>query len=325
MRGLVLSFLSLVLGFVCATGCNVDVDQVVQQLEDAANQRSGTGASGGRAVLADDDTISIAAFNIQVFGQSKLGKPDVMEVLSNVVRQFDVIAVQELRSAEQNVIPEWLEMINADGSRYDGLVGPRLGRTNMKEQYVYLYNTETVEMIPGSHYTVNDPEEVFHRAPLVASFQTKVASGENPFTFTLVNIHTSPDEVDWELDALGDTMHQIQQANPNEDDVIVLGDLNVDYRNMGRLAQIPNVHWIVNEEPTNTRKTATYDNIVFDKVQTNEYVGSWGILDLESQFGLTLDEALDVSDHLPVWAAFTATEQPSGTGPVASHPAATRR
>lgn len=323
MRGLILSFLSLVLGFICATGCNVDT--VLQQLEKAADRQAGPRGSTGHAVLTDDDTISIATFNIQVFGQSKLGKPDVMEVLTDVVRQFDVIAIQELRSAEQNVIPDWLKMINADGSRYDGLVGPRLGRTNMKEQYVYLYNTETVEMIPSSHYTVNDPEEIFHRAPLVASFQTKVASGKDPFTFTLVNIHTSPDEVDWELDALGDVMDMIQRTNPAEDDVIVLGDLNVDYRKMGQLAKIPNVHWVVNLEPTNTRKTATYDNIVFDKVQTNEFVGSWGIMDLESQFGLTHEEALQVSDHLPVWAVYTATEQPAGTGPIAIQSTATRR
>lgn len=325
MRGLLLSFLSLLLGFICATGCNVDVDTVLQQLDKASDRPTRTGGSGGQAVLTDDDTISIATFNIQVFGQSKLGKPDVMEILTDVVRQFDVIAIQELRSAEQNVIPDWLELINADGSRYDGLVGPRLGRTVMKEQYVYLYNTETVEMIPDSHYTVNDPEEIFHRAPLVASFQTKVASGQDPFTFTLVNIHTSPDEVDWELDALGDVMHMIQRANPDEDDVIVLGDLNVDYRKMGRLAEIPNVHWLVNLEPTNTRKTATYDNIVFDRVQTNEYTGTWGILDLEAQYGLSREEALQISDHLPVWGIFTAVEQLAGAGPVASRPTAAHR
>lgn len=325
MRGLILSFLSLLLGFIAATGCNVDVDTVMQQLDEAADNQASRGGSAGHVALSDDDTISIATFNIQVFGQSKLGKSEVMEVLTETVRQFDVVAVQELRSAEQNVIPEWLEMINADGSRYDGLVGPRLGRTNMKEQYVYLYDTETIEMVPGSHYTVSDPDEVFHRAPLVASFQTKVAADEDPFTFTLVNTHTSPDEVEWELDALGDTLQSVQQANPDEDDVIVLGDLNVDPHNMGRLGQVPNVFWVVNEEPTNTRKTEVYDNIVFDRVRTNEYIGSGGVFDLESEYGLSREEALQVSDHLPVWAGFTATERAADAGPVAVQPTASRR
>ena len=41
-------------------------------------------------------------------------------------------------------------------------------------------------------------------------------------------------------------------------------------------------------------------------------------MSLTDEFGLTLDQALDVSDHLPVWAEFRAYE---GTpGPIAAHP-----
>jgi hypothetical protein len=46
----------------------------------------------------EGDTIKVASFNIQVFGTSKLGKPEVMDVLAKVVRRFDVVAIQEVRS-----------------------------------------------------------------------------------------------------------------------------------------------------------------------------------------------------------------------------------
>ena len=40
-----------------------------------------------------NDAVSIASFNIQVFGSSKMKKPRVMDVLVRVVRRFDVVAI----------------------------------------------------------------------------------------------------------------------------------------------------------------------------------------------------------------------------------------
>ena len=43
-------------------------------------------------------TIRIASFNIQVFGESKADKPDVMAVLAETIRRFDIVAIQEVRA-----------------------------------------------------------------------------------------------------------------------------------------------------------------------------------------------------------------------------------
>ena len=59
---------------------------------------------------------------------------------------------------------------------------------------------------------------------------------------------------------------------------------------------------------TNTRRTKTYDNLIFQRTTTGEYTGRWGVLDLQNTYGLSLKQALEVSDHNPVWAAFTARE-----------------
>ena len=139
MRALILSSLAFLVGLFAATGCNVE--QMMEQLPEAGGPSTTT-----QAPLAGD-SIRIASFNIQVLGQSKMGKPEVMKTLTQVVKTFDVVAVQELRSAEQDVIPRWLEMINADGSQWASLVSERLGRTVSKEQYVFLYNTATVEFV----------------------------------------------------------------------------------------------------------------------------------------------------------------------------------
>ena len=206
MRAIVFSVLAFLVGLFAATGCNVE-----QILEQIPQQQTGsrTGAPADPA-----DTVRIASFNIQVLGQSKIAKPEVMQTLTDIVKRYDVVAVQELRSKEQDVIPRWLAMINADGSRWDALVGPRLGRTVSTEQYVFLFNTETVDFVPHSDYTINDPNDLLHREPYVASFRAKAAPGVEPFSFTLINIHTDPDETDEELDALAEVYEVVRQSNP---------------------------------------------------------------------------------------------------------------
>ena len=51
-----------------------------------------------------------------------------------------------------------------------------------------------------------------------------------------------------------------------------------------------------------------------------EFTGTCGVFDLMAEFGLSVDEALKVSDHLPVWAEFSVRES-TVVGPVARRPA----
>ncbi len=265
-----------------------------------------------------DRPIRIATFNIQVFGTSKLAKPEVMEVLARVVRRFDVVAVQEIRSTDQTVVPQFVQHINSQGAQYSFVIGPRLGRTSSKEQYAFLYDTTRIAVDPNTVYTVNDPADYLHREPLVARFQVRAAGSSVPFSFKLVNIHTDPDETDMELDALDDVFLAVQQDGSGEDDVVLLGDLNVDEYHLGQLGKLPGIAWVVTGTTTNTRRNAAYDNIIFHSGATSEYTGLWGVTDLATEYGLTLEQALAVSDHLPVWAEFSPVE--AVAGPMAVRP-----
>jgi hypothetical protein len=90
--------------------------------------------------------------------------------------------------------------------------------------------------------------------------------------------------------------------------VILLGDLNVDDLHMGGLATLSGVHWVISGVPTNVRGTKLYDNIVFHSGATGEFTGRAGVFDFMREYNLTMDEALEISDHLPVWAEFTVYE-----------------
>jgi exonuclease III len=253
-------------------------------------------------------SVRIASFNIQVFGTTKAAKPHVMDVLARIVRNFDIVAVQEIRSKDEDLLPNFVDLINATGSQYDYVIGQRLGRTSSKEQYAFIFDMATIEVDRTQLYTVADPDDLLHREPLVGWFRVRGPSPDQAFTFSLVNIHTDPDETDEELNVLDDVYRVVRDDGRQEDDVIILGDLNVDDRHLGELGQISGITWLISATPTNTRGTAQYDNIVFHRQATREFTGRGGVFDFLRQYNLSLEEALEVSDHLPIWAEFSAFE-----------------
>ena len=124
-------------------------------------------------------------------------------------------------------------------------------------------------------------------------------------------------------EAAGVSLMTIYNRFGNKDDVILLGDLNVDTAGLSELGRIPGVESIARDVKTNTRRTKTYDHILIDRTMTREYTGRFGVLDFQRDFGLSEEEALSVSDHQPVWAEFSAYEMP--LYPLASHPDQNRK
>lgn len=260
-------------------------------------------------VARNSNAIRIASFNIEVFGESKLADPGVSAALVDVVRRFDVVAIQEIRAQSVDLIPRFLEAVNAGGAHYHYVPGPRLGRSNSKEQYAYIYNRASVEVDPGSIYTVDDPDDLLHREPLVTSFRVRGPKPEAAFTFTLVNIHVDPDEVGRELNVLDDVYLAVQRDGRGEDDVILLGDFNADAGRLGQLGEISQLTPVITgKTPTNTLRTAQLDNIVITAHATTEFTGRAEVLDLVRDLNLTTQQAAAVSDHLPVWAEFSVFE-----------------
>lgn len=264
----------------------------------------------GAAVPAHQpgETVSIASFNIQVFGQSKLGKPRAMEILAEIVRKFDVVAIQEIRSSSQDVMPRFIELINSTGRTYDYIIGERIGNSVSKEQYAYVFDLQTIEVDRRYVYTVQDPDNLLHREPLVGWFRARGPESDESFTFTLVNVHTDPDIVEIEMSVMDDIYRVVRDDGRNEDDVIILGDFNADDQHFSELADVPGITWALSGIKTNTRQTKQYDNLIFHSRATSEFVGRAGVVDFMREFDLTLDQALEVSDHLPVWAEFSIYE-----------------
>lgn len=298
---------------------------IKEKLKEAVSQLMTKEAFTKAPPVSPNDAIKIASFNIQVFGEKKLANPGIVDVLVKVCRHFDVIAIQEVRSEQQNILPMFVQELNKDGSKYNFVIGPRLGRTASKEQYAFIFDTESIEVDRNQLYTLEDPDDLLHREPLVALFRVRGLPPEQAFTFKLVDIHTDPDEVAKELNVLDDAFYAIRDKDGiPEDDVIILGDLNSDDKHLGELGSIPNLGHVIADHATNTRGTHEYDNILFDSRATVEFTGRGGVFDYMREYNLSLDDALLVSDHLPVWAEFSVFEggRPPEVAGVGAGPAA---
>jgi endonuclease/exonuclease/phosphatase family metal-dependent hydrolase len=256
-----------------------------------------------RARQLPDDTITVATFNIQIFGRAKRGKPDVMAVLVDVVRKYDIIAIQEIKEASGETPPAFLEAINADGGPdYAMVVSPPTGATassSAKEQYAFYFNTETIESLDeGALYP--DPADAFVREPWVARF--RAAGGS--FSFVLLGVHTQPAAAVAEVGALHDAVTWARTRYAGEDDFIALGDFNAScsYASTAALDALAlrgaEYSWIVPDDAdTNlAASTCAYDRIVVTAATDGDYSGQWGV---DQAFTDTT-----VSDHWPVWAKF---------------------
>ncbi len=254
-------------------------------------------------------SVIIGAFNIQSFGPTKASRPHVMEKLVDIVRRYDLLAIQEYRNEDQTVIERFVEQINADGSQYGYIVGLREGHTSHKEQYAYLFDMAKFELT-SQPYSINDPQGTMHRPPLVASFRCKQAPENHGFTFTLLNVHVDPDIVEQELSALHAFMPAIFEQHAGEDDFLILGDFNTTERGIQNVRLVQNQLPLIRESwATKVRSQRSIDNIVIDGMRTSEYANQSGVLNVMQQYQLNAESALQISDHFPVWAVFSTVEQ----------------
>jgi deoxyribonuclease-1-like protein len=178
-------------------------------------------------------------------------------------------------------------------------------------------------------FTVGDYEDnLLQREPLVASFATRLHP-DSAFTFTLVNVHTTPEPasaLDQELAALAEVYREVRRTGRGEDDIIMLGDFNASDKKIlahPRLGRLPSVMPLVRDVYSNVRQNALYDNFMIHVPSTTEYLGRSGVYNFAQAIGISPSEAEQVSDHFPVWAEFSAYER-DYTGGIASRGTAAR-
>lgn len=255
---------------------------------------------------APGEVIRIGSFNLEVFGPTKAGKPEVLEVMGEIIRHFDIVAVQEIRDSGGTAVVALAGAVNSTGVSYDYVIGPREGRTSSKEQYVIFYNQATIEKLGTPYMFDEGTTDTFEREPYVAQFRVRGKA----LDFALVDIHTKPDDATSEISRLPEVMLDAVNRT-GEADVVCLGDFNADgsYYDETTFSETftPDTFiWLIDNsmDTTVAASSNTYDRFVTLKASDEDFTGNAGVyrFDLELQLGSLAPG--DVSDHFPVWAEF---------------------
>jgi deoxyribonuclease-1-like protein len=235
------------------------------------------------------NSITIASWNIENFGQAKANDPNRMQKIAKIMRNFDVIVVQEVSNVHEDDCPSQNCMLMTHALRwYLPDYSVRISNQIGDERYLILYD---------GNVTVNATFTLktnMTRTPYM--FRIEVGGTE----FNLVTTHTSPSKNTAELAELGTAFGDIVSSNASNP--ILLGDLNADcdYLTDGTPISLraAEYYWIIpNGADTTVGKTrCAYDRIIVNAASRGRFTGNWGVY--------TANVTDDLSDHYPVWAEF---------------------
>lgn len=275
--------------------------------------RVGFGPNGEFA----NQTIRIASFKLgskQQFGSAL----DIPSLAGDICSRFDLVAIQA-----DNIPADFLRRLSVaasqKGRQYELVEGPinrapLLGRDagqkagGATQQFAFLFDRNTIQMDDNKWYLVNDPDHILGNDPMVGWFRSKAARPEEAFTFSLANVSLAERRNDTELIFLGQLFREIRNDGRGEDDILLAGDFNAGNRGLEPIAHQNGFVWAIQNRPTNIQNTRQFDNVVFNQQATVEFLGQSDVVDFMRVYNLRMNDALAVSEHMPVWADFSIYE-----------------
>lgn len=266
-------------------------------------------AHGGATPPPVPTTIRIASYHLGHFDDAKLANRQIADVLMHLLPKFDLIAVQGVRGRNQGVLVRLVEQLNAaTGRNYSFATCPTQQRDAIEHYGAFLFDTARIDVDRRTVHFIEDRQGRFRCKPLMGAFRVHGPEPNQAFTFTLINVETDPDQPALELDLLAEAYRAVRDDGRHEDDIILLGDLESDDQHLGRLGKLLGVAPLLSGVPTTTRGTQLLDNVLLDRRATCEFTGRVEVVDVMREFELTMPAALELSEHLPIWAEFSAFE-----------------
>ena len=250
-----------------------------------------------------------------------------LELLADICRRYDAIAFQEISSADSTWLARLTDRMNSMGAQ--GMAGavqakPTTAGSAATTDYFYIsdrehnrgkatqsaivFNRSTLQLDQSQWYTVSDPDNLLSREPIVAWFRARGPATDKALTFTLVNLKIDADHPEQELAHLDKLFRAIRNDGRREDDVLIVGDFHAGDRDLQPIRKRAGLTWVVSNRPTDTKHQSQFDNLVFSEAATVEFTGRGGVFDFLRHYNLKLEQALNISEHVPVWAEFSIFE-----------------
>jgi hypothetical protein len=112
--------------------------------------------------------VRIGSFNLHQYGPEKVANTTVTKVTAEIINEFDLAVVQEITDVSCKAPYVLHEALNlASGSHpYSMTISERVGRSNIKEQYIFFNRLITSGVAVVNAYTYNDTrDDRFERPP----------------------------------------------------------------------------------------------------------------------------------------------------------------
>ena len=266
-------------------------------------------------------TIKIASWNIENFGKSKATDEQKMRAIAAILKNYDIIVVQEISNVKETSDPGCPRNENAcpghkdcdlikkalekylndeNGLHYRLVFSPQV----KDERYLFIYNPDKATLEESN--LVNDPGD---SKPICATnpaktgkmvrqpFKGRFKAGK--FDFVLLTVHTSPAKNVKELEGL--EYFYTETEKEVEPDIIILGDLNADCNYLKPSDHIvlknEGYIWTVSDDSDTTVSgtDCAYDRFIFKSPTAEDFTGNWGVYK---------EITADISDHYLIWAEF---------------------
>ncbi|RLN81956.1 hypothetical protein BBJ28_00009431 [Nothophytophthora sp. Chile5] len=261
------------------------------------------------------ELLRVASWNICQFSIRKTGRKDTLKRIAKIIDEFDIVAIQEVRDEEvldaliEKYLPEW-GYTHSPPSNQSGYI----------EYLAFMYRLDSVEVVePGPYF--DDEASAFSRQPIACTFQaTKLPE----LKLTLVNVHLpakSKNALE-EVAGFDQALTQLAGEMANNGKLCVLGDFNLSALEAGPGMGKQMAALIYPLQTTIFGKR--FDEIWLDKNgftagSTPRYLLYSGVLQIDEIHYRDSNRTMvtrqmeqefknEVSDHLPVWAAFRAVQ-----------------
>jgi deoxyribonuclease-1-like protein len=250
------------------------------------------------AARSETEVVELVTWNLLNFGKSK--DEDEMTFIADLLRDYDVVAVQEVNTGPDGA--QAVARLDADldrrGAQWDYVVSdPTSGEGS--ERYAYLWKPSRVRLL-GRAWLEASLADDLDREPYLARFETRL----NRQQMLVASFHAVPtakrpaDEV-----AFLDDLHRRYE----NDHLLILGDFNLSQKHEAwDELKTAGYQPILVDQKTSLRMrrkdgehlSSEYDNIFYEVAPL--HAGPAGVVDFTGEFR-TLRQAREISDHLPVF------------------------
>ncbi|XP_054906158.1 deoxyribonuclease-1-like [Poeciliopsis prolifica] len=252
------------------------------------------------------------AANIQKFGRIKVSDPDVVNILVKIISHYDISVILEVIDASGKSVETLVQALNKANKKhhYTLKISSRLGRTRYKEQFMFLYRDDLVDLVGSYQFDDEKTEclDVFARDPYILRFRCLNTVLKD---LVMIPVHTQTEDSENELDELYDLFIHVKKKW-RTDSRTILGDFNADGSYVSkkemktiRIRSNTNFHWLIGDDvdtTASTKNTNTYDRIVVygDDMLQAVVPKSAKTFNFQKAYKLSEEQALKVSDHYPV-------------------------